>query len=36
VTAMDDIMLGFNDASAAFAWNNAAQPVLELLKSRSH
>lgn len=35
LTAMDDILLGFEESGASLAWNNAARPVLELLASRA-
>jgi hypothetical protein len=34
LTAMDDILLGFEEAGASFAANNAARPVLKLFESR--
>ncbi len=34
MSGMDDILLGFQDAGAAFAWQNAALPVLKMFELR--
>jgi purine nucleoside permease len=34
LTAMEDILLGFEESGAAFAWHNAARPVLKLFEMR--
>ena len=35
LNAMDEILLGLQEAGASFAWDNAARPVLKLFELRS-